>query len=466
MTATRNFFDINFELVLFTSGLVVFVLGLAISLQSRRHSRLQLARSLGWLAVFGITLGFHEWGLLFIPFQALYMNHLGVSLLQLIQIILLGIAYFALFAFGADLLKSKWPRLRMLPYIMLLIWLTLIVILDIRTVWGMGWLQQQATILGKYLLAFPGALLAAYGLYYQAERYIKPHNLPTIYYTMIIASVTLILYALFAGLFVPYGSFFPANQINQSLLGRYTGIPAPVYLSLIGLILAVSMTRVLEVFDLETGRLIEQMRLEQNLAAERDRIGREIHDGAIQTIYTAGLIVESAQRRVKDDSVLTKRLDRVMTALNETVASLRANMNELRTESLSASLVDGLRERTQDPRLTTLMAVELTMDLPDTTAFNPAQTTHILAIVSEALTNAARHARPSCALVEAASKNGQFVLSITDDGDGFTPRPAEESGYGLRNMRDRARLLGGELVIDSGPGKGTRVTLVVPWETE
>jgi signal transduction histidine kinase len=465
MITTRNFFDINSELVLFASGLVVFVLGLAIALQSRRHSRLQLARSLGWLAFFGIALGFHEWGLLFVPFQALYMNQLGVSLLQLAQFVLLGIAYFALFAFGADLLKGRWPRLRMVPYVMMVIWLGLIVILNIGTNWGMGWLQQQATILGKYFLALPGALLAAYGLYYHAERYIKLNNSSTIYYTMIIASATLVLYALFAGLFVPYGSFSPANQLNQSLLDKYTGIPAPVYLSVIGLILAVSMTRVLEVFDLETGRLIEQMRMEQNLAAERDRIGREIHDGAIQTIYTAGLIVESAQRRVEDDPILTKRLDRVMTALNETVASLRANMNELRTESLSASLTEGLRQRTQDPRLTTLMAVELRMDLPDTVAFNPVQTTHILAIVSEALTNAARHARPSFALVEATSKNGRFVFNIIDDGDGFIPRPLEESGYGLRNMRDRARLLGGELAIESEPGKGTRVILMVPWET-
>lgn len=466
MSTTRNFFDINSELVLFASGLVVFVLGLAIVLQSRRHSRLQLARSLGWLSVFGIALGFHEWGLLFVPFQALYMNHLGVAMLQLIQIVLLGIAYFALFAFGAELLKGKWPRLRLVPYVIVLIWLGILVVLDFKTGWGMGWLQQQAAVLGRYLLAFPGALLAAYGLYYQAEYYIKPNHLRPIYNTMMIASTTLVLYALFVGLFVPYGSFFPANQVNQTLLDKYTGIPAPVYLSVIGLVLAVSMTRVLEVFDLETGRLIEQMRLEQNLTAERDRIGREIHDGAIQTIYTAGLIVESAQRRVKDDPVITKRLDRVMTALNETVASLRANMNELRTEPLSASLVECLRQRTQDPRLTTLMAVELRMDLPDTFAFNPVQTTHITAIVGEALTNAARHARPSRALVEATSKNGQFVLKVTDDGEGFTARPLEESGYGLRNMRDRARLLGGELVIESEPGKGTRVTLIAPWETK
>lgn len=460
----RNFLDINFELVLFASGLVYFLVGLAISLQSRHNSRLQLARSLRWLSVFGIAYGLHEWGLLFIPIQALYMNHLGISLLQLIQVMLLGIAFFALFAFGIDLLQDKWSRLRLSPYLVVLIWAVWVFILHFRFSWEMGWLQQQATIWAKYLLAFPGALLAAYGLRYQAERQIKPLNLQPIYNTMLVASLALVLFAFFAGLFVPYGNFFPANWLNQSLLVRLTGIPTPVFLSLIGLVLAVAVIRVLEVFDLETRRLIEQMRLEQNLAVERDRIGREIHDGAIQMIYTAGLIIESAHRRVKDDPVLTRRMDRAMTALNETVASLRANMNELRTQSRPSSLAEGLRERTQDPRLTTLMMVELAVDLPETAVFNPVQTSHILAIVSEALTNAARHARPSCALVRTASENGRFVLSITDDGEGFTPRPSDESGYGLRNMRDRARLLGGNLMIDSEQGKGTCVTLTVPWE--
>jgi len=464
MTSLRNLLDINFELVLFASGLVFFVVGLAISLQSRRNSRLQLARSLRWLALFGIAYGLHEWGLLFIPIQALYMNHLAISVLQLLQMILLGVAFFALFAFGADLLQDRWPRLKVIPYIMALIWMSLVLILKISSDWGMGLLHQQAMILAKYLLAFPGALLAAYGLLYQAQRQIKPLKLQAIYNTMVVASITLVLFAFIGGLIVPYAGFFPANVINQSLLIQYTGIPVQVYLSIIGLVLAVAVIRVLEVFDLEMGRLIEKMQVEQNMAAERERIGREIHDGAIQTLYTAGLIVESTRRRVDEDPVLTKRLDRVMTALNETVTSLRANMNELRVESQESSLVEGLRKQAQDPRFTSLMEVELTIDLPETAVFNPAQSTHVLAIAGEALTNAARHARPGCVSIAAVSRNGHFVLDISDDGDGFPARSSDGRGYGLRNMRDRARLLGGELIIDSKPGIGTSVTLTVPWE--
>ncbi|MEW6239383.1 MAG: hypothetical protein AB1564_01050, partial [Chloroflexota bacterium] len=66
MITLSEFFEINHQLILFVYGLVFFVLGLAIILQTRRSSRLELARSLRWLAAFGITHGFHEWGDLFI----------------------------------------------------------------------------------------------------------------------------------------------------------------------------------------------------------------------------------------------------------------------------------------------------------------------------------------------------------------------------------------------------------------
>lgn len=464
MTSLRNILDINYELVLFASGLVFFVVGMAISLQSRRHSRLQLARSLPWLALFGIAYGLHEWGLLFVPIQALYLNHLFISVLQLLQMLLLGVAFFALFAFGADLLQERWPKLGAIPYIMAFIWMIWVLSLRFVSGWGMGLLQQEGMILAKYLMAFPGALLAAYGLLYQARRQIRPLKLKSVYNTAVVASITLVLFAFIGGLVVPFSDFFPANVINQSLLVIYTGIPTQVYLSIIGLVLAAAVIRVLEVFDLETNRLIEEMRVEQNMAAERERLGREIHDGAIQTLYTAGLIVESTLRRVDKDPVLKKRLDRVMTALNETITSLRTNMNELRTESQTSSLVEGLRQQAQDPRFTSLMEVKLELDLPEKAIFNPAQNTHILAIAAEALTNAARHAHPNNVSIMAANRNGHFILDVSDDGDGFGDQPSEERGYGLRNMRDRARLLGGELTIDSKPNKGTSITLTVPWE--
>jgi hypothetical protein len=73
MNFIQNFFTINHEIIYFIYGLMFFVLGLAIALQSRHSSRLDLARSLNWLAAFGFLHAFHEWGDLFIPIQAEYL---------------------------------------------------------------------------------------------------------------------------------------------------------------------------------------------------------------------------------------------------------------------------------------------------------------------------------------------------------------------------------------------------------
>ncbi len=464
ITEIRSLFNLNNELVLFLYGLVFFVLGLAISLQSRRHSRLALARSLGWLSVFGVTHGLHEWGLLFVPLQATYMNHAGVSLLQLFQTLLLGLSFGALFQFGVDLLRDRWSLLVWLPTAVTGSWLFGLLGLGLFTDIGIGLWQQHADIWARYLLAVPGGLLTAYGLRHQAEKQIKPLNLTPIYKTLRAAGLAFVAYAILAGLFVPYADYFPPNWLNQSLLVRWVGVPVPVFRSLTGLVILIAITRAMEVFDLEIDQMIEEMEIAQRVAAERDRIGRELHDGAIQMAYTAGLIVESARRKLADDDVVAQRLDRAMTALNESIASLRTYMSDLRTAPTTVSLAQGLQRETSDPRFTTLMDVSLHWEVPETAVFTPIQTTHILAIVGEALSNAARHAQANRVTVKAEESDGTFFLSVTDNGIGFN-FPEDESGYGLRNMRDRARLLGGHLAIDSTPNQGTHILLAVPRET-
>jgi len=100
----------------------------------------------------------------------------------------------------------------------------------------------------------------------------------------------------------PRVPFFPADLLNADTFEQAIGVSPILFRSFIGLVLAVTMIRALEVFEVETARLIEAMEQQQILAAERDRIGRELHDGAIQTVYTAGLLVESAPQPGRADS--------------------------------------------------------------------------------------------------------------------------------------------------------------------
>jgi hypothetical protein len=99
-----DFLDINRSIIYFMYGLVFFILGFAIILQTRRRSRLELARSLRWLAAFGMVHGLYEWGELFIPIQAAYLDLQAVRILELLQLILLAGSYSFLMEFGFALL--------------------------------------------------------------------------------------------------------------------------------------------------------------------------------------------------------------------------------------------------------------------------------------------------------------------------------------------------------------------------
>lgn len=457
----QEFFGRNTVLVYFIYGLVFFLLGFAIALQSMRHTRLELARSLKWLAAFGIIHGIHEWGVIIIPFQSMYINDVMMTLFLNLQIVTLVTSFFCLFQFGVNLLKDRWPWLIYVPYMIVAIWILRFYVPVLLTdIWSISW-HRSASIWARYLLGFPGAMLAAYGLYYQAKRQIKPLGLPHIYRMFQIAGITLGVYGILTGLVVPPGNFFPANIINSANLVALIGIPAPVFRSLAGLVIAFAVIRGLDVFDVEVDRQIEQMEIERNLMAQRERIGQELHDGAIQQVYTAGLIIESVRNKA-NDPVLDHRLDNAMSAMNEAIAGLRSYMNNLRSSSDPVTLVDGLREQAMDPRLTVLMQVDLNLDLTEEDNMNPVRTNRVLAIVSEALANAARHAHAQHVAISAGRQQNEFLLAIEDNGRGFQT-DAANYGYGVRDMRDHARLLGGKLAIDSKLGHGTRVQLTVPW---
>jgi signal transduction histidine kinase len=464
MTGLQSFLDINYELIIFAYGLVFFVLGLAIALQPRKRSRLSLAKSLGWLSIFGILHGLHEWGYLFIPLQASFMNHSGTALLQIFQTLLLGISFYALFQFGVDLYHNRWPPLRYLPTLIFLIWLGWIIYSGLFGGFGVGLWQHYASIWARYLLAVPAALLAAFSIRRVSQQQIRPLGLSPIQTMLLVASIAFAGYAFFAGMIVPAADFFPANWLNQSLLTETVGIPVEVFRSLIGLVLAITMIRAMQVFDVEIDHMIEEMEAEQTLAAERERLGRELHDGAIQMVYSAGLIVESARAKVEDGSVAGERLDNALLAINEAINSLRATMVELRSPAEDVSLVDGLQQQATDPRLTTLLDVSLDNELPATVTLDRTQTRHVLAITAEALSNVVRHAQATRANIAVGSDGGHFLLVIEDNGVGFD-QPFNGSGYGVRNMRDRARLLGGKLEIKQNSAGGTAVALAFPLET-
>jgi signal transduction histidine kinase len=469
MDSVRTIFALNREIILFVYGLVFFVLGLAIALQTRGSSRLDLARSLRWLAAFGLSHGFYEWGDLFIPVQAQYLDPGVIALLQATHLVLLAVSFACLLQFGLSLLgpPERRPWLRFLAAALLAGWLFVIFVpLAARhpefTAWP-AW-HNSATALARYAIGFPGALLAAYALRRHTYERIVPLQMPDIVRTLRSAGVLLMLYAVLGGLIPPPAPYFPASVLNEATVEQAIAVPLPVLRSLVGFALTVQIIRALEIFVLETERMIEAMEQSQILAAEHERIGRELHDGAIQSVYSAGLLVEAARRVAEPGSALAGRLDRAVVVLNGAIADLRETLAELRREPQREPLAAGLERLAADPRFRSLVAIDLALDLPEAGALPARRSEHVLAIVREALANAVRHARARQVDIRAARANGRLVLTVQDDGQGL---PSDlQAGFGLRNMRDRARLLGGRLDIGPSPGRGTRVTLDIPWEEE
>ncbi|MEW5958640.1 MAG: sensor histidine kinase [Chloroflexota bacterium] len=465
MQLWREFFVLNRTIIFFVYGQVFFLLGLAIIWQSRRHSRLDLARSLGWLGIFGLTHGLHEWGDIFIPIQAEYLSQAWIEVLLLVQACLLAFSFACLFQFGAETLRPLYPQLRWLqgvPAGVLLVWLTVFFWISQVFRWEAERLVIQANIWARYLLGFPGALAAAAGLGQQTRRQIQLQKFSHIARTFRVASLALVAYAILGGLLVPPASFFPANIINADTVVYLLGMPPQVLRSLAGLVLVVSVVRGLEIFEVEVDRRLEEMEQAQILLAERERVSRELHDGAIQTVYTAGLMAESIRNKMDKTDPLALRLDRVISALHHAIHDLRRFITELEPDTPAESLVEGLRKLAEDPHLQTLIKVEMTVNCDEDYLFPSARITHVLAIVNEALSNVVRHARARQVWLTAERQNGQLAITVVDDGSGIPDKYV--AGFGLRNMRDRARLLGGTLSVESRSPRGTRLMLTVPWE--
>lgn len=463
MITLTEFFNINRPLFYFIYGLVFFILGFAIILQTRQSSRLDLARSLRWLAAFGITHAFHEWGDLFIPIQAEYLSPEVMRFLYILHLILLAVSFAFLFEFGFALLspgnRSGWSR--WITVTLLLGWFILLFSVIPGDITDERYWRYPANALARYFLGLPAGLLAAYALRRHTMLRIKPLNVPQIVLMLQVAGITLGIYAVLAGLIPPPVDFFPGNIINRNTFIEYVGIPPLVFRSITGLVIVVALIRALEIFNVEAERRIEGLEQRQIITTERERLARELHDGAIQKVYTAGLLVESASRLADAGSEIGIRLNKSVIVLNDAILDLRRNLSELHEGSptRSDSLYVLLQQLAENPHFTSMVHIKLNFELLRNKNLSAIRSDHVFAIINEAMANIVRHAQAKDVEISARDQGSQLQIEIRDDGIGI---PSEhKAGYGLRNMRDRARLLNGNLTLTNA--KGTIITLTIPW---
>jgi two-component system, NarL family, sensor histidine kinase DevS len=231
--------------------------------------------------------------------------------------------------------------------------------------------------------------------------------------------------------------------------------------------------RLVDFFALHAGIAIENARLHeavQRLAVvdERERIGKDLHDGIIQSLYGIALSLEDVPELMAtepDDA--TGRVDRAIDALNATIGELRRFIVGLRPELIDETDLVGLLAALAD-QVRASGPVDVALDVTGRPPELPAHTRgELLHIAREALSNIARHAQATKVRVVLASEDHALRLEIDDDGRGFEPAaPALDGHFGLANMRDRASALGGSLAIDSRRPGGTRIIVRIPTPPE
>jgi signal transduction histidine kinase len=227
--------------------------------------------------------------------------------------------------------------------------------------------------------------------------------------------------------------------------------------------------RLVEVFALHAAIAIENARLHQQVAdfaivQERDRIGRDLHDGIIQSLYAVSLSLEDVPEiMVSSPSEAEGRVDAAIDSLQASIRELRNFIYGLRPETLDGSdVAAGIVTLTEQFGHNTLIEVELDVDAEAGRDLSVEHGAELLKLVREALSNAARHSKASRLIVTLRRTDGHLTLAVADDGIGFdTAAPLAAGHDGLGNMQARAEATGATMVVESGAGRGTRI--IVEW---
>lgn len=228
---------------------------------------------------------------------------------------------------------------------------------------------------------------------------------------------------------------------------------------------------------------LQNANLYQSLREERDKIvdkeeqarhklARDLHDGPTQDVAAIAMRLNFARLLLdRDPARARSELSRLEDLAHRTVKEIRSMLFTLRpiileTEGLVAALnqyADNLRENNG---LEIEVDVEQYRDCLDTEAQGV-----VFAILEEAVNNAKKHAEASNIWVQLAVQGDMFVAHVVDNGRGFDVQQVERSyssrgSLGMINLKERAELIGGTLSIESTPGQGTRITLIVPLDQD
>ncbi len=229
-------------------------------------------------------------------------------------------------------------------------------------------------------------------------------------------------------------------------------------------------TQVITAIGSWAGLAIENARLHSDarrlaVLEERDRIGMDLHDGIIQSIYGVGLVLEHARLLAAEEPEKSaERVQQAINSLNHTIRDIRSYILDLRPRQFGdENLMDGLRRLMMEFRVNTLAEANLSGTPEDLREIPQSHALVLFHICQEALANAAKHAHAKKVEVAVWISPERIMLEIHDNGRGFEMETKSMSlGHGLSNMHTRAHHVGGDVEIVSVVGEGTSILAWVP----
>jgi PAS domain S-box-containing protein len=216
--------------------------------------------------------------------------------------------------------------------------------------------------------------------------------------------------------------------------------------------------------DLSSLKAVEQQQRRLSRLADREALAMDLHDNTIQALHGAVLLLSAVERQTDADFEYMRTAARqVREQLSDAILQLRNRVLDLNPSDGSAPrLVASLERLAAQVQSNVRLRVDVDIDAKVEQLLSQEQVEHIVALASEALFNAVRHASATALGLKLTRQNRRVVLAVSDNGVGFDTSAPTAGGHGLANMAARARQLNAQFALLSTPGGGTEVRVEVP----
>ncbi len=479
----------NFLVMYFIYGLAFFSMGLAMALEEGRSTSLAEPGFLKPLAAFGMLNAVHQW----LEIVVLHGTWMDMSLpkpLILTKLAFLAFSYTSLIAFGAQALRPT-RQVRAGVYaglFFLLLYIGAILVNHLLPWKTPPNCLKCADALARYILALPGATLAALALFHRARQARKEQS--PLASSFLLAAFGFALYA-FTQIFAYRAAIYPAPFINSELFQEMTGIPIQLIRTVLALFTMGNLIRAsqlaeklrqqellgvqqekLDALEQVKGELLKRKELRQKLLRhivlaqeeERSRISRELHDDTAQILTAASLNMAALKNVVEKDDKAVTLLERSQDLCQEMSQALYRLVHDLRPAQLDdLGLVSALHHLTDENRFSKRIKIDFKASGTQQRV-NPVIETVLFRVAQEALTNVIRHAKTDQAALHIIFEEDSLILRVSDQGVGFNMDLQTTDRFGLAGVVERVELIGGTCTIASTPGKGTTMTVTVPLE--